>query len=101
MTEQATNKSLRGAVNNGRRGLAAFTFLPGGPVEVGIRQRGDLIEVACFGKPVAPKLPIEALVDGERVLVVAVTCRPLDLSASGKIPTQATCVINVTCAAVS
>ena len=73
--------TITGGVDNGRRGFAVFTFYQG---DVGIRDRGDMIEVAFFSPPVRPTLPAQGELDGRPVMVVGVTTRDFDPSKPSK-----------------
>jgi len=67
--------SIAGGVVNGTTGIAAFTFYAGA---VGICDRDGYREVAFFAPPVAPELPSEGFLDGEKVTVIEVRTRDLN-----------------------
>ena len=64
--------AITGSIENGRRAQVALPFYSG---VVGVRERGDAIELAWFGLPVAFAGPVEGTLDGQRIRVTAVRAR--------------------------
>jgi len=79
-------QSIGGAVDNGRRGVAIFRPFYEGPVS--ITDRGDRMEVAFFAPPARYKLPLDGMLDGERVQVTGIRVR--DLNPEAPVSTRST-----------
>lgn len=67
--------SIIGEIEKGRQGVAAFGFYNG---PVGIRDRGDWLEVAFFSPPVRATLPVTRMLDGKSVRITGIETRDPD-----------------------
>lgn len=86
--------SIAGSVEAASRGVADFPGLIKGPV--GIRHRGEWIDVAFFAPAVQPPLPLRGTLDGQAAQVVSVTARELGDAPIGRTSAAATKAITAT-----
>lgn len=65
---------LIGGVDNGSRAILTSSLFSG---QVGVRKRGDALELAWFGRPPQFRAAVTGTLDGEPITITAIRSREL------------------------